>query len=307
MLGDAVEFPARGESALATLLIGGSLTFLAAALWTVGLALSILLIGLFVLPFALGASALVRGYFVGVLRSRTEGSGEPPTFADWRALFADGLSSLAIGVVYALPTLVLVVGSVVVLVALDLALSGPTGEAAVTAVAVLSAGSIVLTIALYSYLEPIALAVYARENRLGSAFSPREIGRIALRPVYLIAWLLAALVAVVGYAVALPLAPLLVGFFLLFYVDVVRYALYATGIDRALSGTDRLAGDDTIEESGFSPATAHVVELASGDRPNTECGDSEECHASEGVSGGGSSDVSANGDRDWPDWDHTGR
>ncbi len=307
MLGDAVEFPTRGETALATLLVGGLLSFLAVALWTVGVALSILLIGLFVLPFALLASALLRGYFVAVLRSRTEGSGEPPSFADWRRLLADGLSGLVIGLAYVVPTFVLAVGFVLTLVTADLVLTGTTADAVTTATAVVFLGAICLSLVLYSYLEPIALAVYARDDRLGPAFSPHEIGRVALRPVYLTAWLLAAVVTVVGYSVALPLAPLLVGFGLLFYVDAVRYALYGTGIDRARSETERAPDEDPIEGSGFSPATAHVVEPASGESLETESAGCGESPASESVSGAWSTDVSPDGNRDWTDWDHTER
>jgi|GEM_PF-1462852 len=307
MLGDAVEFPARGERALATLLVGGMLSFLAASLWTVGVALSVVLVGLFVLPFALVASALLRGYRVAVLRSCIDGSGEPPEFVDWSRLFADGLSGLFIGVVYGLPIVALACGFVLTLVTADLVLTGATAEAALTATTVLFLAAIGLSLLVYSYIEPIALAVYARGGRIGPSFSPRAIGRVALRPVYLIAWLLAALVALVGYSLAVPLAPLLVGFGLLFYLAVVRDALYGTGIARALSETEpeRATSEGSIADSGFTPATSHVVDPGSRGTVVPEATDSDE--ESEGVSAPCVSDTHDERERDWPDWDPTER
>ncbi|MFC6904147.1 DUF4013 domain-containing protein [Halalkalicoccus tibetensis] len=234
MLGDAIEYPARGEDALTTVLVGGLLPVLATLIGLVGLALSVLLVGFAILPLALVPGLALFGYYVAVLRSTVAGDPDPPRFRNWKRLLVDGLRFVAVSVVYAVPFVLLVGTFVAVVAASEAAVGDPAAEtvaavgAAVTAL--LAAGSLLA----YAYFQPLALANLAREDRLGAAFDLGTLRTVGLTKTYAVAWLLAAVVWLVGGAIEGTLWIVLVGLFVGFYADVVRYYLYGRGLRRAL-------------------------------------------------------------------------
>ena len=234
MLGDALEYPARGEDAFTTVLVGGLLPVLTTLIGLVGLALSVVLVGFAILPLALVPGLALFGYYVAVLRSVTTGEPDPPRFRDWKRLLVDGLRFVAVSVAYAVPFVLLVGTFVAVVAASEAAVGDPVAEtivavgAAVTAL--LAAGSLLA----YAYLQPLALANLAREDRLGAAFDLGTLRKAGLSKAYATAWLLAAVVWFVGGAIEGTLWIVLVGLFVGFYADVVRYYLYGRGLRRAL-------------------------------------------------------------------------
>lgn len=234
MLGDAIEYPARGEDAFTTVLVGGLLPVLATLIGLVGLALSVVLIGLAILPLALVPGLALFGYYVAVLRGVTAGEPDPPRFRNWQRLLLDGFRFVAVSVAYAVPFVLLTGGFVAVVAASEAAVGDPVAEtiaavgAAVTAL--LAAGSLLA----YAYLQPLALANLAREDRLGAAFDLGTLREAGLSKAYAVAWLLGAVVWFVGGAIEGTLWIVLVGLFAGFYADVVRYYLYGRGLRRAL-------------------------------------------------------------------------
>ena len=225
MLSDALSFPRRGDDWLSTLLVGGVLTLL-----------SVLVLPAFVL----------QGYLVRVLDHAARRERTPPSFTQWGALFVDGLKLTVANVVYGLVVLVpltIVLGALLIIVP-----SGPTPVDPGTTPVPPSAGSgegllvffalvalVVLLAIAVSYLLPAALANFAIEGRLRAAFDVRTVIAGAFTSDYAVAWLLAVVVGLVGGIVGTALSAVVVGLFVLFYVQVVSYYLFGLGFARGLS------------------------------------------------------------------------
>lgn len=261
MLGDALEYPARGEDALTTILVGGLLPVLATMIGFVGLALSVVLIGLAILPLALLPGLALFGYYVAVLRGVIGGDPDPPRFREWKRLIVDGGRFVAVSLAYAVP-FVLLSGAFVAVVAASEATTGdPALETVVAVSAVLLALLAAASLFAYAYLQPLALANLAREGRLRAAFDLGTLREAGLSKAYALAWALAALVWIVGGALEGTLLILLVGLFVGFYADVVRYYLYGRGLRRALAGPPgpepTPAGSEPTD--AFVPATKRMA------------------------------------------------
>jgi hypothetical protein len=226
MLSDALSFPRRGDDWLSTLLVGGVLT----------------LLGVFVLP-----AFVVQGYLVRVLDHAARRERTPPSFTQWGALFVDGLKLTVVNVVYSLFVLVplaVALGAVVVLVPSGPMEAGPGttpmppsagggGPGLLVFVAFLAAvGLFVLVV---TYLLPAALANFAIEGRLRAAFDVRTVLAGAFTSDYAVAWLLAVVVGIAGGLVGSVLAIVVVGIFVLFYVQVASYYLVGRGFAAGLS------------------------------------------------------------------------
>lgn len=235
MLGDAIEYPARGEDALTTLLVGGLLPVLATLLGVAGLALSVVLVGLAILPLALLPGLLLFGYYVAVLREVTAGEPDPPRFRNWRRLLADGVRFVAVSVAYAVPFVLLSGAFLAVVAGSGNAAGDATAETIATVGAVVTALLAAGALLVFAYWQPLALANVAREGRLKAAFDVETLREAGLSKAYALAWCLAVVVWLVGGALAGLLWAVVVGLFVGFYADVSRYYLYGRGLRRALS------------------------------------------------------------------------
>ena len=226
MLSDALSFPRRGDDWLPTLLIGGVLT----------------LLGALILPVF-----IVQGYLVRVLDHAARDERTPPSFTDWGSLFVDGLKLFVVNAVYgvvALVPLTIVFASLVIIVP-----SGPTGIESGTPPEMAPPGQItggvlvflvlllvaVALVLVVGYLRPAALANFAIEGRLLAAFHVRTILQGAFTREYAVGWLLAVVVGVVGGLVGTALTAVVVGIFVLFYVQVSFYYLVGRGFAAGLS------------------------------------------------------------------------
>lgn len=287
MLGDAVEYPARGEDAPTTILVGGLLPLLALLVGVVGLLLAVTVVGLAVLPFAVVPGLALRGYYVAVLRTAGSGEPDPPRFRNWRRLFGDGLRHFGITVVYAIP-LVVLFGLFLAVVAAGGRVASAAAEVAVTLAAVVSGGLAVCYLLAFAYLRPLAIANFAREERLGAAFDLGTIRTAGLSQAYALAWLLAVPVWAVGGALERTLSFVLIGFFVGFYADVVRYALYGRGLRAALGEADPATAAETAR--GSEEATPRSVPPAA--LPEIEEPESFAARTR-----------STDRERGWPDWE----
>lgn len=285
MLNEAIEYPLEGEDTLETFLIGGALFLLSP----------------FVVP-----SILIGGYSVAVVRTVLDGGSEPPAFDDLEGYLRDGLYVLAISLVYALPGLVLAgIGlGVFVLVSVVGAVNG--GVAGVVVLALMGVGTIVgfaYTLAV-AYLLPAAIVNFARTGELGAAWDVDALRTIATDGEFAKAWLLAALLLLVTNSVGGMLAPVLVGFVVLFYGQVAAMYLYATGAGNALdvspeppappTSPDEDATGDSIDDGASSESTS------SGDAPDGadsggEPGTDDDGGVSEGATHDGDGDEEGDG------------
>jgi hypothetical protein len=318
MFGDALSTPAKTSDAAVTLFIGGVLTLFAVVAPLVAIAgLSVSVLALLAFPLAVLPALVLRGYYVAVVAAGATRERGAPSIVRWGTLLSDGVKSVVISVGYLLPAVLLVALAVAALVALvppevaDPATS-PSPSAVESSVsdaralgvlAVFVLGSLFLLgyALLYAYLRPAALAVFAVSGSLREAFRLGRVRSVAGTGDYAVGWLLAGLLLVVGGLFVLPLSALLVGFFLLFYLQVVAHSLYGRGAADVLVPETGGAGDDAATEDG----DAEVIDDAGfpsewASEPDEVADDSG---ADDDVVGAGDELDSVDADETLTDWD----
>jgi hypothetical protein len=230
MLQESLEYPASGDDAVKTLLIGGILTLA-----------SVLLLPVIV----------VLGYLVRVLRTTIDGEEEPPVFEDWEALLVDGLKATGVALAYfAVPVIVSILLAVSVLFTVSTTVVvSEAGDVVAEPAAVAGGGLIVLLFLVgtifsvfwslaAAYVLPASLARLATTDRIGAAFQFREIWTTVKTGGYAVPWLLALAVSiaagfVVGVVSLIPAIGAVAVAFVYFYTNVVAFRLYGEGVVRA--------------------------------------------------------------------------
>lgn len=210
MLGDALEYPVRGDNALVTILIGGVLS----------------LLSIFIVPIL-----FVFGFYLRVLKRTVEDDPLPPRFDEWGDLGVNGFFAFLITVAYYLiPIIVFVIFG---------GLGGLSGSESVAGLGV-SIGLIVgfLLFVGLTYIYPAAITNFAKTGEIGSAFEVDEITSIVKSGDYLAAWLLGFLIFIVGFVLLLflgiiPIIGQLVGLFVNFYILMAAYRIFGTAFRRA--------------------------------------------------------------------------
>lgn len=260
MLEDALQYPFRGRDSTERLIIGGALPFLATAIYLVGALLSIILIGYLLMPFALVPRVLFWGYLVTAIGAILTGRPEPPAFDDWKAFAINGLKAVLVTLAYSLP--LLVGGFVFVILAAitgtfvqEVGEAGGTASAAAAAspgvgaafgivLALLGLLALAFAVAMY-YVLPAAVVNFVREDDIAAAFNLRTIADIVWNGDYLVAWLLALLVVVVGNLIAFPLYFILVGFVLRFVVMLAATYLVTRSVMQSMGWEPDDASEST--------------------------------------------------------------
>lgn len=265
MLEDALNYPFRGEDSTKRLLVGGTLPFLSAAIYIVGLLLLFVFVGMFVVPFAIVPRVLLWGYLVTVVAAVLAGQDEPPDFDDWKQIGVDGLKAVLVTLAYSIPLIVLVF-VIAVVTGLTGSIAGQAGSSGPVTVAEIIWVVFGLFVALYSlvmyYVLPAAIVNYVREDDVAAAFHLRTISDIAFDGDYLVAWLLAAIVLVVGSLIAIPLYFVLVGFVLRFYILLVAAYLVTSGSMESMNWTPTtdLDRDSNADTTTATSAESDAVE-----------------------------------------------
>lgn len=203
MLREALRYPLRGDrgDAIETLAVGGGLHLLAAYVPLLPL-----------VP--------VVGYLVGVLRE--DGDGDPPLFRRPRRLLRDGVLGTVVCLAYLLPPLALLV------VTVGWAAVEGVPAAVPRALVIVASTLSLLTAALFAYLLPAALVGLARAGLRG-AFAPRELFDTVASGRYFYAWVVGAATLGAAAALAPGLNRVALGFFLLFYAEVVAAVAWTAG------------------------------------------------------------------------------
>lgn len=218
MLSDALSYPANSDDRIATILIGGILSVL----------------GILVIP-----AFIIQGYMVRVLRGAIEGDDAAPSFTDWGTLIVDGIKLFVVNVVYGLVIAIPLLVLTFVLGLGSAAVGGPNagaGPGLFVGAAFLVGSLIVLLVALVvGYFVPAAMANFAVEDSLGAAFDVSTVWAAATTREYFVSWLAALVVGVVGGLIGSALSVVVVGVFVLFYVQVVTYYLFGRGFVKGLA------------------------------------------------------------------------
>ncbi|RLM88352.1 DUF4013 domain-containing protein [Halobellus sp. Atlit-38R] len=228
MLSDALHYPLDSDDWLRTILIGGLLSVLS----------------VLVLPVP-----LLQGYYVRVLRGTTRGDAAPPAFDEWGDLFVDGLKLIGVNIAVSIVVVVamFVVGIVTGFGSAIGSGAGPViGSGANGGLGGL--GGLLTVVAFFAfvafalllgYVAPAMFANFAREDSMASAFDVSTVLAAATTADYLIAWVLAVVVALVLGTIASLLGIVVVGIFALFYVQVVTYYLFGRGFADGLADAQR--------------------------------------------------------------------
>jgi L-asparagine transporter-like permease len=166
------------------------------------IAAAILLLGIFFSPVLLipliVAMILLGGYSVEIIRRVMRGELDGlPEWDNWGGLFKDGLMTMIIGIVYALPIIIL-----------SICLSVPIGVAAEEAEGVSALFSLLLSCVtlLYAFalsiILPAATAFYAAEDDLGAAFRFGDVFSLVREHLstYLITFLMSWVAGIIGSA-----------------------------------------------------------------------------------------------------------
>lgn len=204
MFGDAISYPRTNDDWLPTVAIGGLLS---------------------ILQFLIVPIIVAQGYYVRVLRGVARGETVAPSFTDWGDLFVDGLKLLVVGIGYGL----LITIPVLLLTAIAgggaTAVGGEVGGAFALLVSlVVFAYSLVV-----SYVIPAALANFAVEDSIAAAFDFETLRAVVTTGEYVRGIVFGLLVAIVGGLVGSILTVVLIGFFVLFYVQIAVYYCFARG------------------------------------------------------------------------------
>jgi hypothetical protein len=228
MLSDALHYPLDSDDWLRTILVGGLLSVLS----------------VLVLPIP-----LLQGYYVRVLRGTTHGDAAPPAFDEWGDLFVDGLKLIGVNIAVSLVVIVamFVVGIVTGFGSAIGSGAGPVvGSGANGGLGGL--GGLLTVVAFFAfvafalllgYVAPAMFANFAREDSMAAAFDVSTVLAAATTADYLIAWVLAVVVALVLGTIASLLSIVVVGIFALFYVQVVTYYLFGRGFADGLADAQR--------------------------------------------------------------------
>lgn len=208
MLEEGLSYPFNGDSALGRIIIGGLLGF-----------------GSFLIVPAIA----LMGYLVWVLDGAARGEEEPPAFENWGDMIVDGLKATAVTIVYGIVPFLLVFLSVFV-IAGGSASGSETGMGILGGIGLIGMLVSILAMFVLYYLIPAALTNMALEDSFGAAFDFGTIKQVILTGDYLIAWLipfvLAALMNVVVFLLAITVVGLIVVPFIQFYVQVAAFYMF---------------------------------------------------------------------------------
>lgn len=201
MIGDAINYPTQHDDWLEIILIGGAL----------GIASIIPFIGLI-------GSLLLAGYYVRVLRSAAKDEKTPPVFDEWAELLVDGLKYVGIALTY-----VLIPSIIATLLLSILGLDSLVG---------LLIAFLIVLVAMY--LLPAALTNFALTDSVDNAFDLGTVTDAAFTGEYFIAIVLTVLIGSVLGSIGSLFMIVLVGFAVVFYVNIVVHYIVARGCAPAL-------------------------------------------------------------------------
>lgn len=310
MLTRALALLLRSADGAGVLTVGGVLTLLTwtvTPLWVVSTVAFPPLIA--VAPLALAPAFVTRGYFIRVLSDavETENTGGAPPFVAWNELYRDGVKSTVLSVILLAPLALLFVLVGLAGFALGTDLVDPTaitarvedvlGAGGTAAAIGLGTGTLAVVSAAYlvvfAYVRPAALAVFAASGRFRNGLHPKRVRRVAGSGTYATAWLVATVTMLIGYAIATPFLPVLIGVVIIFLTRIVVYALYGHGAGPILSDEERTAvGENRSAHSAvLQPSPPEAVPAVQTGRAVPFGGDlsglieSDDNRASDGVGG----------------------
>lgn len=280
MLREALDFPTSGARGSRALLAGSGLLLLGALI----AAGAIYAEENISREVALGAGALavlpsiaVRGYYYRTLKvTTTNRYPTAPSFAGVGSLLRQGLVSVLVAAVYALPAAVLfglaagtnlIPGSVTPNVA-------TVGESLGAVAALFGIAALLAAL----YLTPAAMATVAREESLAAGFRLRSVADGAVTEDYAVGWVLATALQWVLAPIAVGFSTLLVGIPLYFLTAVAARYVWGVSFGAAVAinsaSVPRVGVTPSSTSSEVEPSVTRVGRPARRDA-DTRGGDEE--------------------------------
>lgn len=230
MLRESLVAPVRSSDSAGTAVVGSVLLASVVGLVAVGIAGGPAVASLSV-PLALLPWSVLRGYGVRTVEAGIDGAEAIPSFVGWGGLLRVGLKATVLDVGYLLPSVLLYLGGGLVLVGVDEAGFVPVPVSALFGTVFASSVLLLVLASLVgaAYFHPAGVASMAATGRLRAGFDPRRVLPAAVSSTYAVAWVVGGVVTLVGLAVAVPLAVVLVGLPFAFGVRSVTNSLYGRG------------------------------------------------------------------------------
>lgn len=210
MFEEGVSYPARGDTALGRIFIGG-------------------LLGVF--SFLIIPGIALFGYLIRVLENSARDGEEPPPFEDWGGLITDGVKGIVVAIAYGIiPFFFLLLMAAVTGAGVASANRSAGGILASLGILGMVVGFFILFL-LY-YLIPAALTNMAIEDRVGAAFDIETLKQPLLSLEYFIAWLLPFAIVFFLYIASFFILIVTLGFgifvvpFIQFYGQVTVFYMF---------------------------------------------------------------------------------
>lgn len=253
LLRASVAYPFKGEAARTRLLFGAGLHFLAGVVAVGAAAAATVTFGspeLAPVWLAVGLAGLLAyvpllGYTAGTIRELLDDEPAPTHFGNWERLLRDGRRFAVVALLYAAP-LAALVGLAVFL--------GGSDDAATLAV-VAAAGLYALVAA---YVLPAAAVSVVNTGTTSAAWDAGTLRDAVVDHRYFGRWLLAGVVVAFGGTIGAALTPVVLGFVVLFAVQVAATYAVTQGVILSL--------DLTLEAPPPAPASGYVPDWDDGSR-----------------------------------------
>ncbi|MFC6960797.1 DUF4013 domain-containing protein [Halocatena marina] len=211
MIEEALSYPLEDENRLNTIGLGGVIYIIVSFMSFFADIFSNQLIAIpLLLVLSIGGFTLA-GYSARVLRVTARGKETVPRFTDWRGLLVDGFKLTVVNIAYLLPTILTFIVAFAI---------GSNDGGSTTAVGYLSLAAFAIGLVAL-FFTPVAWTNVALTDRLSAAFEFRTIVDAALTGQYLVAVGLLVILGAIFRLISGFLAIILVGFFILFYTQVV--------------------------------------------------------------------------------------
>jgi len=201
-----------------------------------------------ILGIALSIIPIVRWIAMGyILESsgvgKTKGGQNLPEWQDWGGMFAKGFFAFLVGLIYAIPGLILiaiVAGSLLI----SIFAGGDTGvleslaagDPMVLFSLIAGLGPLVFIAVLYfilvGYIMPSAILHYVKGNNFGDAFNFGNVFKKAFSGAYFLAWIVFVVTGIVAGSI-LQFIPIIGGAIAFFITNIIGYTLLGEAFNKA--------------------------------------------------------------------------
>ena len=173
---------------------------------------------------------LSMGYFIETARKTLNNDDTMPEWNNFGNLFIQGLVSIVIGIIYMIPTMILIMVAAAPLIGVMVSAATAGGDPTTALGGALAGAGVLLILAalifiITVFLLPMAMVFYAKHG-FGGAFKIGSIFKACLTGSYIITWIIVMIVTLILSGV-LMIIPFIGSAIASFYTGIVGYSLFA--------------------------------------------------------------------------------